>query len=319
MCPQRHAVATGDTHDLLDLLDAVGHQHGRGGELVGARVLEGVTEQLQILLAGQHPRAPEGRGELLQRSRERLLRQRVRQRRAHPFLPDDRGPAIAALDCTGAAKSSGMGAPERGSGRAWRSRGAQPVSASACSRITLAIGAAVVPPAPSWGSSTATTTRGWISGAKATNHASVSAGLLSKVGQLVAPVAPLAPVGALAPLDPLGPLGPAGPLSPLEPVGAPAPPELPAPLAPLAPLTPLEPFGAGAPPGALAPPEAFLRVASRGAFVLVVPVVPAALVAPVVPVVPLTPVAHPAGVATCAVPVFPATATPGICAATPVP
>ena len=117
-----------------------------------------------------------------------------------------------------------------------------------------------MPPAPSLGSSTATTIRGRNSGAKPTNQASVSRGLLSIVGQASAECAIAA---ALAP-----PL--VTPLAPVDPAVAPV------------------------------VPDAPLR-------------------APLVPVAPLGPVGPQTGVATCAVPVLPATATPGIWAAVPVP
>jgi hypothetical protein len=62
-----------DPDDLLDLLDALGHQHGRRGELVRARVLEGVAVELQVNLAGQHPRAPQRGGKLIESGRQRRL------------------------------------------------------------------------------------------------------------------------------------------------------------------------------------------------------------------------------------------------------
>jgi len=154
------------------------------------------------------------------------------------------------------------------------------------------------------------------------------------VGQPVAPVVPVAevellgPVGLVALVVPPAPPGPLVEPAALEgpvPVGAPAPP-VPAPPAPVLPLAPLAPpVGATLPPvpGALEPPVPVAAARATGAadaapatgsFVPLVPPVP------VVPVAPLAPVGpHAAGTSTSAVPVLPATTTPGICASTPVP
>jgi hypothetical protein len=59
-------VPVGDPNDLLDLLDGLGHHHGRGRVVVPGREREGVAELAQIVLGGEQGVGPDDAAELLQ-------------------------------------------------------------------------------------------------------------------------------------------------------------------------------------------------------------------------------------------------------------
>ena len=166
------------------------HRRGRAGDPAHA-------DREEARAAGQADPARRAgrRGGQPRRARRSARARRVRRiRRSTPRHRRRRGrPASAAEPSNRTSRARQPAEPRPNSGRVTRqhsgpeprhpaeprpnpgrARRLQPSAPSACSRIAFASGAAVVPPAPSWGSSTATTKRGWISGAKATNQASVS-------------------------------------------------------------------------------------------------------------------------------------------------
>jgi hypothetical protein len=89
--PERDPVLVRDPHDLLDLLDRLGHEHGGRRVVVPRRERERVAELAELVLAGDHRLGAESRAERVQREREALLRQVGRERGCHRAPPVDVG------------------------------------------------------------------------------------------------------------------------------------------------------------------------------------------------------------------------------------
>jgi hypothetical protein len=64
--PQLELVPVGDPHDLLDLLDRLGHDDGRGRVVVPGRVRERVAELAQLLVRGEDGAGAERAGKLVE-------------------------------------------------------------------------------------------------------------------------------------------------------------------------------------------------------------------------------------------------------------
>jgi hypothetical protein len=70
MRPERDLVLVRDPHDLLDLLDRLGHDHRRGGVVVPALVGKRVAKLAQVGLVGEHAVGTDGGGEAVERAGE---------------------------------------------------------------------------------------------------------------------------------------------------------------------------------------------------------------------------------------------------------